>query len=149
MLVLWLFISEFSVWKDNMERETGSSFNVSTGKRQCTPGAIKHYFYCHRSGNYKCAPVDQRKRRKKTQGTCKIGKHCLASLQAKEKDDKVFVTFQKKHYGHPESDVEHQRLSSVETQVLAGKLFVIVCNARHQICSLKNVLAFHCYLYFY
>lgn len=130
MLLLLLLISGFSVWKDNMERETCSSFNVSTGKRQCASGAVKHYFYCHRSGSYECAPVDQRKRRKKTQGTCKIGKHCLASLHAKEEDGKVFVTFQKKHYGHPESNVEHQRLSSVETQVLAGKHLVIVCNAR-------------------
>lgn len=109
-----------------MQQQTGSSFNAATGKRQCASGVVKHYFYCHRSGTYECAPVDQRQRRKKTQGTCKIGKYCFASLKATERDGKVLVIFQKKHYGHPENDVEHQRLSEAETQVLAGKHFFIL-----------------------
>lgn len=89
-----------------MERQTGSSFIASTGKRQCAPVGVKHYFYCHRSEKYEFAPVDQRQRRKKTQGTCKIGQHCFASLKAIERDGKVSVKFQKKHYGHGENDVD-------------------------------------------
>ncbi|KAL3177758.1 hypothetical protein MRX96_038896 [Rhipicephalus microplus] len=38
---------EFYTWKDNKERQTGSSFTVSTGKLQWMAVDVKPAFYCH------------------------------------------------------------------------------------------------------
>ncbi|XP_075736044.1 uncharacterized protein LOC119187140 [Rhipicephalus microplus] len=89
---------EFYTWKDNKERQTGSSFTVSTGKLQWMAVDVKPAFYCHHPRNFEGAPMDQRLRRKKTQGSCKIGQRCLESLKAREKDGKILVTFQKKKH---------------------------------------------------
>lgn len=104
-----------------MERETCSHFVASTGKKENSPGVFKHYLRCHRSGIYAEVPTEKRQRQKKQHSSCKIDKHCFATLDVTEKGNKVFAEFQRQHYGHL-MEVSHQRLSVAETTVLAGKL---------------------------
>ncbi|XP_077501968.1 uncharacterized protein LOC144112993 [Amblyomma americanum] len=113
--------TEFCTWKDGEESRTCCHFIASTGRKESASSVFKRYLHCHHSGTHKELPIEQRQRQKKGQGSCRIGKHCSATLEVTEKDSKVYVVFQKKHYGHF-NEVCHQRLSQDEARVLAGRL---------------------------
>nr|XP_054922708.1 uncharacterized protein LOC129382584 [Dermacentor andersoni] len=115
------FISDFLPWKDNVESKTCSHFVASTGRKENSSGVFRRYLNCHRSGTYIELPTTQRKHQIKVQGSSKIGIPCFAMLEVTERDSKVFVVFQKNHYGHLD-EIAHQRLSVAETKVIAGRL---------------------------
>lgn len=118
-----LFISAFSIWKAALENETCSHLVASTGRKQCRPGTFRRYLHCHRSGSFESISTGQRQL--KSNGSCKIGKHCFAMLEVTEEKDRVLVAFQKQHYGHT-AELGHQRLSKTLSQGIAGKALVLL-----------------------
>ena len=91
--------AEFTVWKEDLERETHSSYVL-----KCAPVMTQEYrvsyYYCNRSGKYK--PEGHSKRQLKSQGSTKIGFQCSAHIKVSEHlvNKKVFVKFCSTHYNH-------------------------------------------------
>ena len=73
--------AEFTVWKEDLERETHSSYVL-----KCAPVVTQEYrvsyYYCNRSGKYK--PEGHGKRQLKSQGSTKIGFQCSAYIKVSE-----------------------------------------------------------------
>ena len=91
--------AEFTVWKEDLERETHSSYVL-----KCAPVVTQEYrvsyYYCNRSGKYK--PEGHGKRQLKSQGSTKIGFQCSAYIKVSEHlvNKNVFVKFCSTHYNH-------------------------------------------------
>ncbi|XP_049517056.1 uncharacterized protein LOC125942852 [Dermacentor silvarum] len=90
-------------------------------RKENSPGVFRRYLNCHRSGTYIELPTKLCERQIKVQGSSKIDIHCFAMLEVTERDNKVFVVFQKNHYGHLD-EIAHQRLFVAEKKVIAGRL---------------------------
>ncbi|XP_067134135.1 uncharacterized protein [Centruroides vittatus] len=112
-------MSEFFVWKDKEEKLVKSSFISRNGPTTLSDGRIKKIYTCHRSGNY--VPKGCGKRQIKSQGSCKSGKICLASIEVFITSNSIIVKYHKNHCGHDLS-LAHIHLSDSEKAVIAGKL---------------------------
>ena len=77
------------------------------------------YYYCNHTGMY-CGK-GKRKRRLKTQGSCKIGGHCTSTLKLTEivvHDKSEFeLEVCKTHYAH-QKQLGHLRLSNTEKMLI-------------------------------
>ena len=92
-------IDQFTEWKDDLERQTHSSFVL-----KCAPvKTIEYktwYYYCNRAGVYK--PQGYSKRQLKTQGSAKIGCQCSAYIKASQHliNKNMNVRYCSTHYNH-------------------------------------------------
>ena len=102
-----------------MEKLQPSLFVLRNEKKE--ENKTTRYFYCNRSGNYEAA-VDEknRKRKLKSQGSCKIGQMCPARLIVVEKRNVTEVRACVRHYGH-ECKLEHVPLPQADKEVIQGK----------------------------
>uniref|UniRef100_A0A131YPJ6 C2H2-type domain-containing protein n=1 Tax=Rhipicephalus appendiculatus TaxID=34631 RepID=A0A131YPJ6_RHIAP len=114
-------LQDFFRWKQNEERREKVCFVASSSAKTLYGGRIKRWYVCHRSGSY--IPSGKGRRRLKSQGSCKINAHCMATMSSVQDIQTGVVTlvYQKKHYGH-DIDLGHLRLSKEERQAIAQQL---------------------------
>ncbi|CAN7988836.1 unnamed protein product [Ixodes hexagonus] len=112
---------EFLAWKDEEEYREKVHFVAPCSHKVLYGGRLKRYYLCHRSGVY--VGRGSGKRKLKSQGSCKVGTHCMATMVTIEMPDtgSVSVVYQKQHYGH-DIDLGHVRLSKAERQVVTNQL---------------------------
>lgn len=119
-------LSEFQQWKDEFERNSGTSFVKATGDKQ------KHstmklyttktvYYYCNRSGFFNSKGAGRC--HIKSQGSSKLNAHCTAAITATTKipGTELRVSVCKTHYGHTCS-LGHTRLSESDRLTIVGQL---------------------------
>ena len=118
--MLTAFHTDFTVWKENFEKQTNSCFVQGSGKKRLLD-STKIYYYCNRSGYFQSKGTGQR--HIKTQGTSKINSYCTASLTViRDKFNKcIKVQVHKTHYGHQQS-LGHLRLLHSDRISVAGQL---------------------------
>lgn len=90
-------MTEFTEWKEKMERETSSHFVKHRGAEKNKDGSITFNLYCHRSGFY--IPRGKQERSLKTKGSNKIDSHCPSVMKVTEGTN-VTVQFIGTHIGH-------------------------------------------------
>ncbi|XP_077514102.1 uncharacterized protein LOC144124979 [Amblyomma americanum] len=114
-------MQDFMRWKESEEQREKVSFVANSGSKPYYNKRRGQCFVCHRSGMY--VPRGTGKRRLKSQGSCKINAHCMATMTTIEdlETGVVKVVYQKRHYGH-DIDLGHLRLNRVEKQAIATQL---------------------------
>lgn len=114
-------LQDFFHWKQNEESREKVCFIASSSGKTLYGGRIKRWYVCHRSGNY--IPKGKGRRRLKSQGSCKINAHCMATMTTIQDTQTgvVSLVYQKHHYGH-DIDLGHLRLNKEEKQVIAQQL---------------------------
>lgn len=101
------------------EKESISWFVKSTGQKVVHNRRVT-YFYCNRSGVFKSD--NHGLRNIKTQGSSKIGSHCIASIQCQHlKNGEVKIEVIKTHYGH-QCCLGHIRIPEKDRLTIAGLL---------------------------
>ena len=111
-------ITDFEEWKYAWESENGCSMVKATGtKTKLDTKAI--YFYCNRTGKYKCQSSG--KRNSKSHGSPKMDAHCTAGIQLIQQEKGLHVMLHKTHYGHSIS-LGKIRLSRRDRLAIAGQL---------------------------
>ncbi|XP_064469189.1 uncharacterized protein LOC135383797 [Ornithodoros turicata] len=112
-------MAEFRQWLDDLSVDEKSQFTT----RSCSAErrARVHRYLCNRSGV--SVPKQERRRRIKSQGSCKAGNCCTAYLTAREAlvTGVVTVSGCLTHYGH-DKDVEHLRISSSDRNTIISYL---------------------------
>ncbi|KAJ4432882.1 hypothetical protein ANN_21521, partial [Periplaneta americana] len=112
--------AKFSIWKANEEKEKRAHFVTHTGAKRLVDGTIRWYYVCYRSATFQSKGKGSRQL--KSQGSCKIGHSCLATMEVTENlNAEIHVTYFSAHYGHS-FDVAHSLLSAEEKSSIAGKL---------------------------
>uniref|UniRef100_V5H786 Putative zinc finger transcription factor protein 17 n=1 Tax=Ixodes ricinus TaxID=34613 RepID=V5H786_IXORI len=134
---------EFLAWKDEEEYREKVHFVTPSSHKEIFGGRLKRYYNCHRSGMF--VARGERKRKLKSQGSCKVGTHCMATMTAIETKETgiVSVVYQKEHYGHT-IDLGHVRLTKLERQVVTDQLLQGTSTAevlRNIRCSMKRQLS--------
>ncbi|XP_050045139.1 uncharacterized protein [Dermacentor andersoni] len=114
-------LQDFFRWKQNEEKREKVCFVASSSGKPMYGGRIKRWYVCHRSGIY--IPRGKGRRRLKSQGSCKINAHCMATITTIQDTQTgvVSIVYQKQHYGH-DIDLGHLRLNKEEKQVIAQQL---------------------------
>ncbi|XP_037075866.1 uncharacterized protein LOC119096967 [Pollicipes pollicipes] len=113
-------LDEFQSWKSQYEVRSGAVYNIATSRPKKGTTAC---YLCSRSGVY--TPADCRKRRLKSQGTCKLGRRCTSDLAVTTREDgTVLVKMHTFHYGHglDDGDVPHVRIPSAHKAIVKEKL---------------------------
>lgn len=134
---------EFLAWKDEEEYREKVHFVTPSSHKEIFGGHLKRYYNCHRSGMFVAS--GNGKRKLKSQGSCKVGTHCMATMTTIETKETgaVSVVYQKEHYGH-NIDLSHVRLTKLERQVVTDQLLQgtstaeVLLNIR---CSMKRQLS--------
>lgn len=114
-------MQDFFRWKQSEEKREKVCFVASSSGKTLCRGRFKRLYMCHRSGNY--IPRGKGYRRLKSQGSCKINAHCMATMTTIQdmQTGIVSLVYQKKHYGH-DIDLGHLRLNKEERQAIAQQL---------------------------
>jgi len=102
-------------------------YGITNGKEFATK-----YYACHRSGLFveKVAPGYTRKRKLKSQGSCKLNFNCTSTITCKIfTNNEHHIEFVKTHYGH-ECEIQHLKLSKCNTVQIASKLAAGVSKQR-------------------
>jgi len=120
---------DFCNWKEDIEKETVSSFVKECGVKSSKFGKL-HYFTCHRSG--KPVLCGSGKRAMKISGSNKTGYFCPAQIHATVCDDIVQVDYCSTHFGHS-NEAGRLNLNKKEKDTIAGQLL--------QGIPMKNVLS--------
>uniref|UniRef100_A0A1I7T1P3 C2H2-type domain-containing protein n=1 Tax=Caenorhabditis tropicalis TaxID=1561998 RepID=A0A1I7T1P3_9PELO len=90
-------MTEFKLWRSELERLTFSKFSRTSGKQNVFSKST--YYQCHHSGNIPTRAHPSEVQRKRT--TKKLGKTCTAFLHVKENDDgTVLLRGCTRHTGH-------------------------------------------------
>ena len=116
---MYLFI-EYFTWKDEQERNGNVSFFISHLK-VLQNGLKKTYLRCHRSGTCNSTAW---LRAPKSQGTCKIGKNCPATIEMIEDAECIKVIYFKTHVGH-DFDMKHIRVKEFEKENLRSTYYFL------------------------
>lgn len=113
-------MSDFREWMDLVSRANRTQFAARASDTQAR--ATVHRYVCHRSGlsNVK---TTARRRRIKSQGSCKMGGWCTAYLNAREclLTGAVRVNGCLTHYGH-DMDVVHLRISAADRRAILAEI---------------------------
>ncbi|XP_074604241.1 uncharacterized protein LOC141857650 [Brevipalpus obovatus] len=112
-------VDEFFSWKNNLERETTSSFIAASG--DIVRGDTRHKYYtCCRSGSY---TSQAEKRKSRSKGSKKIGSRCPAFLNLKtsQLDGTVKIEYSLSHVGH-ELELKHLNLPPADRERIAADL---------------------------
>lgn len=111
---------DFREWMDFVARANRTQFAARASDTQAR--ATVHRYVCHRSGlsNLK---TTARRRRVKSQGSCKMGGWCTAYLNAREclLTGAVRVNGCLTHYGH-DMDVAHLRISAADRKAILAEI---------------------------
>lgn len=83
------------------------------------PQGPRYFYACHRSGKYSPKVRGPRQRMMKTQGSCKMGIMCTASISVTVNQTHVSVIYCPHHYGHGKETTLLQ-LTSEEQSAIAG-----------------------------
>jgi len=112
-------LEEFTAWKANIEKETIAKFVKKRGSNDMNT-YVKHYYICHRTGNYRSQSKGHRML--KRQGSNKIGGICPASMTVNENKitGKCNVNFITNHIGH-ENTLDHLFLTREEREEYLAK----------------------------
>ncbi|XP_049798806.1 uncharacterized protein LOC126232686 [Schistocerca nitens] len=111
---------DFMKWKSEEERKTKSSFVSSYGTKRLKDGTAKTTFVCHRSGTF--SSKSGGKRLCKSQGTCKMGNHCVAAIELHEEESGICsVIYYRTHFGH-DQNIAFLHLSGSDRESIAGKI---------------------------
>ncbi|XP_049806681.1 uncharacterized protein LOC126249072 [Schistocerca nitens] len=111
---------DFMKWKSEEERKTKSSFVSSYGTKRLKDGTAKTTFVCHRSGTF--SSKSGGKRLCKSQGTCKMGNHCVAAIELHEEESGICsVIYYRTHFGH-DQNIAFLHLSGSDREAIAGKI---------------------------
>ena len=81
-------------------------------------GIKKTYLRCHRSGNYNSSAT---LRIPNSRGTCKMGKHCPATMEVIETENDVKVTHFITHIGH-DIELKHIKISEADKEEIRSNL---------------------------
>ncbi|KFM81060.1 hypothetical protein X975_20238, partial [Stegodyphus mimosarum] len=131
---------EFIVWKKDIETKRKCTFSVERGVQK-TKLNTKHFFVCHRSGNY--TPQGNGLRHLKLQGSKKINGFCPASITVTETDRKCYVHYLKTHVGH-KNETGHTFLSEDDKMYLGSKIGAVKRLRKGKLCSkLENLKKRH------
>ena len=108
----------------NLERrreKSGSSFVHYCAPQTTLSGKVKWcYYYCHRSGNYKCKGVGIRQL--KFQKSCEVGNSCTAHIKVSEHlDTKLHMEYCFYHHNH-EIKITHLKIPTEVKTKMAAKL---------------------------
>lgn len=111
---------EFILWKNEIEKNTSSYYVLNRGSRK-NENCIISCYYCHRSGNRRI--VDNPKRSRKCQGSCKIDNYCTSYLNVTKNiiDSTISVNYCLDHCGHS-LQLAHLNISHDLRAQIAGKL---------------------------
>ncbi|KAH7966685.1 hypothetical protein HPB49_018627 [Dermacentor silvarum] len=113
-------MKDFREWMDLVSRANRTQFAARASDTQAR--ATVHRYVCHRSGlsNLK---TTARRRRIKSQGSCKMGSWCTAYLNAREclLTGAVRVNGCLTHYGH-DMDVVHLRISAADRRAILAEI---------------------------
>lgn len=113
-------MNDFREWMDLVSRANRTQFAARASDTQAR--ATVHRYVCHRSGlsNLK---TTARRRRIKSQGSCKMGGWCTAYLNAREclLTGAVRVNGCLTHYGH-DMDVVHLRISAADRRAILAEI---------------------------
>ncbi|KAK4301614.1 hypothetical protein Pmani_026254 [Petrolisthes manimaculis] len=92
---------EFLAWKGSIEMDVGVNYTSHGGSWKSSEGK-KQIFYCRRSGekSTKTQDTSEKKRTKKSPGTCKLGLYCTSSMEVVKADGRIRVTFYYDHHDH-------------------------------------------------
>ncbi|XP_068083939.1 uncharacterized protein [Anabrus simplex] len=107
-------------WKRETEETTRSLFVKNHGSHAASDNTIRHYYECHRSGNF----VSKSKgvRHLKLQGSNKICGVCPAKIKVSEAEDGTCrVKFISTHVGH-QHDLSHLGLTEKERVSIAADI---------------------------
>lgn len=112
-------MTEFRQWLDDLSVDEKAQFTTKSCSAERR--ARVHRFLCNRSGF--CTPKQERRRRIKSQGSCKAGNCCTAYITAREAlaTGTVTVSGCLTHYGH-DRDVEHLRISASDRSSIVAYL---------------------------
>lgn len=131
-------------WKQEEEKRSHTKFVRPHGKYTRHDSAEVHQFYCHRSGYYN--PEGKGIRKLKSQGSCKMGAVCPATITAyKLPSGLVDVKYFSTHVGHL-TDLEelyftHEERAKVNSLVSRGVVFSsILDQVRNSLCGELDVL---------
>ncbi|XP_077542029.1 uncharacterized protein LOC144154804 [Haemaphysalis longicornis] len=125
VLPIFFTVADFDKWRLGEEESQRCRFVKQHGASSVAGGKLRTYYRCHRSGT--AAPRRGKGvRLMKSQGSCKSGKICLASITATTNADgtpgaSVEVSYQKHHYGH-DRDVTHLMMTPAERAKIAAEL---------------------------
>ncbi|XP_029850205.1 zinc finger protein 54-like [Ixodes scapularis] len=89
----------FSTWKQDEEAKWCSKYVCNTGAKPLVDGSMRQCFECHRSGKMK-ASRGKGERMMKSQGSCKSGKKCFATMTVTTQGKAKEVIYQKQHCRH-------------------------------------------------
>lgn len=109
---MYIFISAYSAWKENLEDNESVSF-FSENTKILQNGNKKTYLRCHRSGFYSSSASHRIPKSK----TCKIGRHCPATIEITETDACVTVIHYKTHVGH-DLDLKYQKIGKTDKEII-------------------------------
>ena len=96
------------MWMAEEEKKSVSRFVMHRGVVRTKNTSTRHY-YCHRGGSFQSKSTGAR--RLKSQGSCKTGISCPASIVVVAKDGVYAVTYHPTHHGH-ENQLDHPTLPS-------------------------------------
>jgi len=104
----------FVEWKRKYEILNNCSFTKKTGKHTNSEKQTVVYYQCNRSGVYTSSQTtENRKRKLKTNGTCKLGTNCTCTMKATiQQDGSIVSETCGGHYGHS-LELKHTWLSKV------------------------------------
>ncbi|XP_047115753.1 uncharacterized protein LOC124795715 [Schistocerca piceifrons] len=115
---------DFMKWKSEEERKTKSSFVSSYGTKRLKDGTAKTTFVCHRSGTF--SSKSGGKRLCKSQGTCKMGNHCVAAIELHEEESGVCsVIYYRTHFGHDQNIAFLHLSGSIEKPSLVNITLIV------------------------
>ncbi|XP_069582362.1 uncharacterized protein [Ranitomeya imitator] len=114
-------MEDFKAWKKKEENENRSLYVKHSGSKLLANGKKRTLFHCNRDGSYRSRVGTDRKKKLKSQGSCKIEARCPSFIIVKEGAENVRVTFYKRHVGHSMS-LGHRTLSRDDCTEIAGLL---------------------------
>nr|CAB3262830.1 uncharacterized protein LOC100183891 [Phallusia mammillata] len=122
--------SSFKEWLYRLEQEARCAFMRRRGWQLNKSGSMTACFYCNRGGLYVSSAT---KKQAKTQGSCKTGVECTASMKvtkwpfkegssnATGQQHQIEVEAYLQHYGH-NLDLSHIRITKSQKDEIARKL---------------------------
>lgn len=117
-----LLFTGFQQWKEEFERNSGTSFVKAAGEKGQGSTTTNVYYYCNRSGFFQSKGTGRR--HIKSQGSSNLNAHCTAAITVRKnilRTNILHVNICKTHYGH-KCSLGYTRLSETDCLTIAGQL---------------------------
>ena len=120
-----------------LEKRYKCFYRKQTGFKRINEPSKKTYYICHRSGIPQLLPDQQRKRKLKSQGSCKTASSCPSTIEVSETDMSIEAVLYTPHTH--ESTLAHVHLSDEEKTLIAGNSNIYISNLVYNIFHWVNI----------